>query len=95
MSIQEIDVEYVAGLARMALSPAEKTLFQRQLGTIVAYVDKIAEVDLEGVEPTSHGRELANVMRSDEPRPGLDREEVLANAPARVGATFRVPRILE
>lgn len=91
----EIDVAYVANLARLDLSAESRELFQRQLGTIVDYVRQIGELDLTGIEPTSHGQPIYNVFRADVERPGLDRERVLANAPARIGDEFKVPRIVE
>ena len=91
----EIDVAYVANLARLDLSAESRALFQRQLGTIVDYVRQIGELDLEGIEPTSHGQPIYNVFREDVERPSLDRERVLANAPARTGDEFKVPRIVE
>ena len=91
----KIDVAYVAELARLELSEEEKALFQPQLESIVGYVEKISEVDVSGVEPMMHGRELSNVFRADEVRPSMPREEALANAPARVGDEFLLPKIVE
>ena len=95
MAQNRIDVAYVANLARLELDPATAALFQRQMETIVDYVRKIGELDLTGIEPTSHGQPVYNVFREDVERPGLDRERVLANAPARLGDEFKVPRIVE
>lgn len=91
----KIDVEYVAGLARLNLTEEEKALFQPQLEKIVGWVEKISEVDVAGVEPTMHGRRLANVLRDDEVRPSLPREEALANAPASRDGEFVLPKIVE
>jgi aspartyl-tRNA(Asn)/glutamyl-tRNA(Gln) amidotransferase subunit C len=91
----EIDVAYVANLARLALDDASCALFQRQLGTIVDYVRQIGELDLAGIEPTSHGQAVYNVFREDVVHAGLDHDRVLANAPARLGDEFKVPRIVE
>ena len=95
MTQNRIDVAYVANLARLELDPATAALFQRQMETIVDYVRKIGELDLTGIEPTSHGQPVYNVFREDVERPGLDRARVLANAPARLGDEFKVPRIVE
>lgn len=95
MTAERIDVAYVANLARLNLDPDTCALFQRQLGTIVDYVRQLEQVNVEGVEPTSHGQPVYNVFREDAVRPGLDRERVLANAPARLENEFRVPRIVE
>ena len=90
-----IDVEHVARLARLALSDAEKARMRAELAAILRYIDKLRELDVEGVEPTSHALPLVNVMREDEARPCLPRDETMANAPDRVGDLFRVPRIIE
>lgn len=95
MGANKIDVAYVADLARLELTDEEKALFQPQLENIVSYVEKISGVDVEGVEPMMHGRALVNAFREDEVRPSLDREKALANAPARVGDEFLLPKIVE
>ena len=90
-----IDVAYVAELARLDLSPDEKRTFQKQLETVVQYVEKIGELDLTGIEPTLHGQALVNVFREDVVVPSLDRERVLSNAPDRNGFEFKLPKIVE
>ena len=82
-------------LARLELSEEEKSVFQPQLENIVGYVEKISEVDVSGVEPMMHGRTLVNVFREDVERPSMDRAEALANAPAKVGDEFLLPKIVE
>jgi aspartyl-tRNA(Asn)/glutamyl-tRNA(Gln) amidotransferase subunit C len=91
----EIDVARVCELANLALAPGELEMFQGQMATIVAYVRKIGELDVSGIEPTVHGQPVHNVFREDVRKVWLDRERVLANAPERVGNEFRVPRIVE
>ena len=91
----KIDVAYVAELARLELTDAERETFQRQLEDIVKYVDKISEVDVDGVEPMMHGRRLVNAFREDAVRPSLPAETALANAPKRVGDEFLLPKIVE
>ena len=91
----KIDVAYVAELARLELTDEEKSVFQPQLENIVKYVEKISEVDVEGVEPMMHGRTLVNAFREDVVRPSLDREAALGNAPKRVGDEFLLPKIVE
>lgn len=93
--IGDQDVEHVARLARLALTDAEKALMREQLGRILDYIDKLKQLDVEGVEPTSHAVPMLNVMRDDEVEPCLDREQMMANAPDRIGELFRVPRIIE
>jgi aspartyl-tRNA(Asn)/glutamyl-tRNA(Gln) amidotransferase subunit C len=92
---QKIDVAYVAELARLELTEEEKALFQPQLESIVKYVEKISTVDIEGVEPMMHGRELVNAFREDVVRPSMSTEAALANAPKRVGDEFLLPKIVE
>ena len=91
----KIDVGYVAELARLELTEDEKSLFQRQLDGIVGYVEKISEVDVSGVEPMMHGREVSNALREDSVRPSMPAEVALANAPKRVGDEFLLPKIVE
>jgi len=93
--IQRKDVEHVARLARLALTDAEIERMREQLNGILAYIEKLNELDTSDVEPTSHAVPLVNVMRDDEAGPCLPREEALANAPDRAGEFFRVPRIIE
>ena len=95
MANQKIDVAYVAELARLELSDAEKELFQSQLEDIVKYVEKVSSVNVDGVEPTMHGRAIVNVFREDEVRASLDRETVLGNAPRRTENEFYLPKIVE
>ena len=89
------DVRHVARLARLALTDEELERMREQLDAILAYIDKLRELDVEGVEPTSHAVPLVNVMRDDDIRPVLAHEAALANAPDRAGELFRVPRIIE
>jgi aspartyl-tRNA(Asn)/glutamyl-tRNA(Gln) amidotransferase subunit C len=88
------DVEHVARLARLALSEAEIEQFTTQLGAILEHAARVAALDTADVPPTSHPIPLANVLRSDEPVPCLDRDVVLAMAPSAEDGRFRVPRIL-
>ncbi len=88
------DVEHVANLARLALSPEEVEQFTEQLAVILDHAEDVAALDLDGVEPTAHPLPLVNVLRPDEVAPCLDRDEVLAQAPAAEDRRFRVPRIL-
>ena len=90
-----IDVAYVAELARLELTDEEKALFQPQLEDIVKYVEKIKSVDVSDVPPTMHGRAIVNALREDVVRPSLARSAALANAPARAGDEFMLPKIVE
>lgn len=88
------EVVHVAGLARLRLTDDELERFTEQLGTVLDHAADIASLDLTGVPQTAHAMAVTNVLRPDEPRPSLDREEVLRSAPAVEADRFRVPRIL-
>jgi aspartyl-tRNA(Asn)/glutamyl-tRNA(Gln) amidotransferase subunit C len=90
-----VDVDHVARLARLALTPEEKARIGEQLAKILTYIDTLNRLDTEGVEPTTHAVPVVNVMRDDEVGPCLSPDEALANAPDRVEGFFRVPRIIE
>jgi aspartyl-tRNA(Asn)/glutamyl-tRNA(Gln) amidotransferase subunit C len=91
MAIERDDVLHVARLAKLALTEEELDRLGRELNAILEAVGKVAELDLDDVEPTSHPLALANAWAEDEPRPCLPVEEALANAPERAGNFFRVP----
>jgi len=88
------DAAYVARLARIELTEEELDRYADQLATVLAHAAEIAALDTDGVVPTAHPLPLRNVTRPDEPRPSLDRDEVLSEAPAVEDRRFRVPRIL-
>jgi aspartyl-tRNA(Asn)/glutamyl-tRNA(Gln) amidotransferase subunit C len=91
----DINVNYVARLARLSLSPEEEQKIGAQLGDILAYVEKLKEVDVSGVEPTAHAFPLVNVTRPDLMQPSMPHEEAMRNAPAQSGGLFIVPKIVE
>lgn len=91
MAISRDGVLHVARLARLELSDEEVERFGEQLSAILEAVGKVAELDLTGVEPTSHPLDLVNVWAEDAPRPSLTVEEALASAPDRDRAFFRAP----
>ena len=88
------EVAEVATLARLTVTDEELDAYTGQLASILEHADDMEELDIEGVEPTAHPFDLANVLRPDVVRPGVDRDEVLANAPAAEDGRFRVPAIL-
>ncbi len=94
-NITEKDVEYVAGLAQLALDDAEKTRLAGELNKILGYMESLNELDTEGVEPMMHAMPLTNVFREDVVEESLPREEALRNAPSHDGAYFLVPKILD
>ena len=95
MAIGRKEVEHIATLARLSLSEEEKTTLETDLNAILGYVEKLGALDTEGVEPTSHALDITNAFREDELILFVERENVLANAPARHEAFFRVPSISE
>jgi aspartyl-tRNA(Asn)/glutamyl-tRNA(Gln) amidotransferase subunit C len=91
----EIDVKYVAHLARLSLTPEEEQKMAAQLGSVLGYIEKLKEVDVTGVEPTAHAFPMVNVTRRDELQPSISNEEALRNAPASANGLFIVPKIVE
>ena len=92
--ITTAEVAHVAGLARLDLSPDELELFTGQLAAVLDHAADVEALDLAEVVPTAHPLPLVNVLRDDVPRPSLDRQEVLAGAPAVEDDRFRVPPVL-
>ena len=95
MKLSREEVEHIAELAKVGLTEEEKTLFQEQLSAILEYAEMLQQVDTAAIPPTATVLPLRNVMRPDETRPSLPREDVLANAPQSEGGCFRVKAILE
>jgi aspartyl-tRNA(Asn)/glutamyl-tRNA(Gln) amidotransferase subunit C len=89
--IDREQVLHVARLARLQLTDDEADRMTGELGKVLDWIEKIEELDLEGVPPTSHVVEVANALRADEPRPCLPREVALAAAPSRTDEGFLVP----
>lgn len=95
MKITVADVEHVARLARLELSVEEKGLFTGQMDAILGYVDKLKELNTDGILPTSHAVPVENAFREDRVRPPIGVEKALANAPDRVASFYRVPKVIE
>ena len=91
----KLDVRDTAQLARLELSEAEAERFQQQLTQVLVYVDKLREVDVDGVEPTAHSSALHNVFRQDAPREWFTSEEALQNAPRQANRLVVVPKVIE
>ncbi len=91
----DIDIRYVAHLARLALTPDEEKRLSSQLSQILSYIEKLNQVDVSKVEPTAHAIPLLNVTRPDQPRPSLPNAVALRNAPAQANGLFLVPKIVE
>jgi len=95
MSSPDLDVRYVANLARIDLSDAEIAQFQSQLGRVLEYVEQLKSVDVSQVEPTAHANPIYNVFRADEPKDGLEKTAALSNAPRQANGLFMVTKVVE
>jgi aspartyl-tRNA(Asn)/glutamyl-tRNA(Gln) amidotransferase subunit C len=92
---EELDVGYVAKLARLNLTAEETQLFQKQLGDVLAYAEKLKSVDVTGVEAATHSVPVFNVFRDDQPRDCFTADEALSNAPRKSNGLFIVTKVLE
>ena len=93
--ITEDNVRYLAHLARVELKDAELGVLAQQLEAILGFIDKLKEVDITSVKPTSHILPIQNVLRQDSLKTSLDPRDVLSNAPEKEGSFFVVPKIIE
>ena len=91
----QMDLQQVVTLARIELTPEEQERLGPQLEEILKYVEKLNELDVDGVEPTAHAVPLTNVTRADETRPSLPHNEAMQNAPRTANGLFIVPKIVE
>ena len=95
MKLTVEQVRHVATLARLSLTPEEEERYTTQLSAILEAVARLEELDVSGVEPTSHATLASSLLREDVTRPSLPPQKALANAPATGGTSFAVPKILE
>ncbi len=95
MKITAAEVEHVAKLARLELTDAEKATFTGQMDAILSYVDKLNELNTEGIIPTAHAVPMENAFRDDVTAPSIGIDNALGNAPDRVESFFRVPKVIE
>jgi aspartyl-tRNA(Asn)/glutamyl-tRNA(Gln) amidotransferase subunit C len=95
VSLSLDQVRKVAKLARLDMSEPDLAAMQQQLSAILAYVDQLAELNTDGVEPMAHPLPVQNVFRPDEPAPSLPVSEALRNAPDRAGDYFAVPAVFD
>lgn len=93
--IDDATIEYVGILAKLELSPGEKEEAKRDMGRMLDYIDKLNELDTEGVEPMSHVFPVSNVFREDVVTNGDSRDLILANAPEQKDGAFKVPKTVE
>ena len=94
MAVTKKDVEKIAELAQLKFSEEELENFTPQMNEILAYMDKLNELDTENVEPLSHPVEQTNVFREDELKPSITTEDALKNAPAKDEHYFKVPKVI-
>jgi aspartyl-tRNA(Asn)/glutamyl-tRNA(Gln) amidotransferase subunit C len=95
MKITREEIEHVARLARLELTGAEKEMFTGQMDAILAYVDKLNELDTGGITPTSHAVPMENAFREDVVSESFSSDNALLNAPDRSDNFFRVPKVIE
>jgi aspartyl-tRNA(Asn)/glutamyl-tRNA(Gln) amidotransferase subunit C len=95
MSSPDLNIDHVAHLARLALTPEEKAKFAEQLGDVLRHVEQLSRVDVSGVEPTAHAFAVNNVWAEDVAQRGLSVELALKNAPAQRQNMFVVPKVIE
>lgn len=95
MSAPQLNIDHVAKLARLALTPEEKAKFSQQLGDVLTHIEQLAKVDVTGVDPTAHAFPVHNVWQDDVAQPGLPVEKALMNAPAQRDNMVVVPKVVE
>ncbi|QDI92653.1 Asp-tRNA(Asn)/Glu-tRNA(Gln) amidotransferase subunit GatC [Salicibibacter halophilus] len=93
--ITKEQVKHVADLARLTFSDDELETFAKQMDDVIQYAERLNELDTEDVVPTTHVMDVRNVLREDEARPSMNREDVLKNAPASKDGQFEVPSVLD
>jgi aspartyl-tRNA(Asn)/glutamyl-tRNA(Gln) amidotransferase subunit C len=91
----DLDVAYVARLTRLNLTDEETELFQKQLGDVLKYAEKLREVDVSNVEAAAHALPIFNVFREDAPRDWFTVQQALSNAPRQAKGLFIVPKVVE
>ena len=95
MAATDVDIKYIAHLARIEITPEEEKNLRDKLGNIITFIEKLKELDVTNVEPTAHAVPMVNVTRVDEVTPSLPHEEAMRNAPAAANGLFVVPKIVE
>lgn len=95
MKVDKETLEKVAHLARLSIKPEEKDQLLKDMGEILNWVEKLSEVDTEGVEPLTHMTQEVNVLRADKAEKSIERAEALKNAPDQDGNFFKVPKVLK
>jgi len=91
----DLNIDRVAELARLALTPEEKARFSAQLGSVLSHIEQLAKIDVTGIEPTAHAFPISNVWAEDVAQPGLAVEQALQNAPTQRDHMIVVPKVME
>ena len=91
----DLDVAYVAGLARINLTEDEAKIFQKQLDDVLKYAEKLRQVDVTGIDAAAHALPMFDVFRQDAPRDWFTAEQALSNAPRQANGLFIVPKVVE
>ncbi len=91
----DLNIDRVAKLARIALTPEEKATFSQQLGQVLHHIEQLSKLDVSGVEPSAHAFAVHNVWQNDVARPGLPVDQALRNAPAQRDNMIVVPKVVE
>ena len=95
MAAPDLDVRYIARLARLELSDEEVSKYQAQLSNVLTFVEALRKVDVSAVEPTAHASPVFNVFRQDKVQPSFAPEQALANAPRQANDLFVVTKVME
>ncbi|MCX6951259.1 MAG: Asp-tRNA(Asn)/Glu-tRNA(Gln) amidotransferase subunit GatC [Verrucomicrobia bacterium] len=94
-SAPQLNIDHIAKLARLALTPEEKATFADQINHVLHHIEQLSKVDVTGVEPTAHAFAVTNVWGEDVARPGLPVDQALRNAPAQREHMVVVPKVVE
>ncbi len=95
MADSDLDIHYIANLARLELTGEEEATYGAQLSKIIEHVEQLSSIDVSGIEPTAHATPVFDVLREDRSRPGFTAEEALSNAPQRTRDQFQVTKVVE
>ena len=91
----DLNIDHVAALARLSLTPGEKATFAQQIGDVLHHIEQLAKVDISQVEPTAHASPVFNVWAADVAQPGLPVAAALRNAPSQRDHLVVVPKVVE
>ena len=95
MSTPQLNIDHVANLARLALTPEEKATFAEQLGNVLHHIEQLSKVDVTGIEPTAHAFAVSNVWQDDVAQPALTVDQAVRNAPEQRDNMIVVPKVVE